>query len=229
MIPNGYTPAGLALQGTTALLMNSGEVDRESDEYRAFYALSKKRGKTIEDESRLAELEWVLGLYLDAELGPYIPAKNVAELLRSAATKYRLGEEIKRSLIVLDTRIPLIYDGPRDQEGLWAGKYRYTAMVATAGANRGRVMRCRPCFEGWSLAVNLAFDPEDLDADILGVIVERCQKYGLGDYRPTFGAFTAALSVDAKTRRRVTQASATKTRDRKAEKAAGVRAMAAMR
>lgn len=197
VIPPGYIEATLQLDGTSPLLMNSGEVDRESDEYRAFRNLGDKRKKSLDDEARLREMEWAFALYFDAELGPYIPGKNVKELLRAAATKYKRGEDIKRSLVVVLNRIPLTYEGPSEQDALWAEGYKYTAMVANAGMNRGRVVRCRPCFDSWSLTAEVAYDPEDLDFDTLQTIVDRSQKLGLGDYRPEFGSFVATLTLGA--------------------------------
>lgn len=193
IVPAGYERATLLLTGTSPLLMSNGETDVDSDEYRAYELLGQKRGKSQDDKARLRELEWTTRLYLDEELGPYIPAKNVHELLRESATKWRKGEEIKRSLVVPDFRIPLAYDGPRDQQKLWDGGYRYTTLVANAGAGSGRVQRCRPMFELWSLVVELAFDPEALDFDLLVLVAERAQKFGLGDYRPLFGGFEAVL------------------------------------
>jgi hypothetical protein len=197
VVPAGYADATLHLEGTSPLLMNSGEVDRDSELYRAYFLLGQKKRKTLEDEARLRELEWELRLYLDAEIGPYIPGKNVKEMIRSAATKWRRGEDIKRSLVVVPYRIPLLYDGPRDQAGLWADGYRYTAMVSNAGFGSGRVLRCRPMFQTWALDVELAYDPEDIDADFLSVSIERTQKFGLGDFRPEFGSFNATLDGPA--------------------------------
>lgn len=193
IVPQGYSTAILVLTGTAPLLMNSGEADRESELYRTFSILSKKKGKSLDDEARLRELEWQIRIYLDAKLGPYIPGKNVKEMIRSAATKWKKGEEIKRSLIVVENRIPLIYEGPRSQDGLWKAGFRYTTLVANAGAGAGRVLRTRPMFEDWSLKCEIAYDPEDLDEDFLHLVMERTQKYGLGDYRPTFGSFAAKL------------------------------------
>lgn len=195
VIPKGYVEATLSLEGTSPLLMNSGEVDRESEQYRAFRDLGDKRKKSLDDEARLREMEWAFALYFDAELGPYIPGKNVKELIRSAATKYKRGEDIKRSLVVVQNRIPLTYEGPKTQQELWDEGFKYTAMVANAGINRGRVVRCRPCFDVWSLLVELAYDPEDLDFDTLQTIIDRSQKLGLGDYRPEFGSFMATLTL----------------------------------
>lgn len=193
VVPEGFATTTLTLKGTSPLLMNSGEADRDSELYRAYFMLGQKKRKSLDDEARLREMEWQLRIYLDPEIGPYIPGKNVKELLRSAATKWHKGEDIKRSLIVIQSRIPLQYKGPRDQDGLWKEGYRYTAMVANAGFNAGRVARCRPMFPQWTIEAELAFDPEDIDPDFLHLVVERSQKYGLGDYRPEFGSFTAQL------------------------------------
>lgn len=212
IVPAGYALGTLELKGTSPLLMNSGEADQDSEAFRTYKLLGQKKRKTLDDEARLRELEWQLRLYLDEQVGPYVPGKNVKELLRSAATKWSKGEDIKRSLIVVQYRVPLEYDGPRDQDGLWEAGFRYTAMVANAGYNAGRVVRCRPMFTDWSIKAELAWDPEDIDADFLAVVVERCQKYGLGDYRPEFGAFEATL-FDADMHKVGARANATKARN----------------
>lgn len=212
VVPPGYATATLKLVGTAPLLMNSGEVDRDSELYRAYYLLGQKKRKSLEDDANLRKMEWELRLYLDPEIGPFVPGKNVKELLRSAATKWRRGEDIKRSLIVVPYRIPLIYDGPRDQPGLWEAGFRYTAMVSNAGIGSGRVLRCRPMFEHWSIEVDLAYDPEEIDADFLSTAVDRAEKYGLGDYRPEFGSFVATL-VGPEFHRKARKGLATKERN----------------
>jgi hypothetical protein len=201
VVPEGYATANLLLQGTAPLLMNSADADRDSALFRAYTLLGQKKGKSLDDEARLREMEWELRIYLDAEIGPFIPGRNVKGLLTEAAGKFRKGATVNRSLITILSRIPLDYDGPRDQAGLWKGGYRYSTMVKNAGFNGGRVIRCRPMFEQWSLNVDIAFDPEEVDFDTLGLIVERSQRYGLGDYRPEFGAFAATMSLTTSTRK----------------------------
>jgi hypothetical protein len=193
-VPADYHEAQLTLRGVTPLLLNSGEADRDSELFRDFTHLSQKRGKSLDDEARLRLMEWALRAYIDDTVGPYIPGKNIKEMLRSAATKYRKGEDIKRSLAVADFRIPILYDGPREQEILQKDEaYRYLAMVSNAGQSKGRVVRTRPKFDDWTLVTTLAWDPEDLDEDLIVKVVKRSEKYGLGDYRPEFGAFNAEL------------------------------------
>ena len=197
VVPSGFQEATLILTGTSPLLMSCADFDRDGETYRAYYHLGKKRAKSLDDEARLRELEWTLRLYHDEQLGPFIPGKNIKEMLREAATKWRKGEELKRSLSVTSFRVPLVYDGPRDSETLWGDGFRYSTMVANAGAGSGRVLRCRPMFDQWSLVVEVAYDPEDLDFDLLELVVERSRKFGLGDYRPAkggdFGCFDAVL------------------------------------
>lgn len=214
--PNGYLVYMLTLTGETPLLMSSGEADRESELYREYRALSKTRAKTLEQEAKLRELEWHTRIYFDEEIGPYVPGKNVKELLRSAATKERLGESVRRSLVIPDYRIPLTYEGPRTLDGLWTEGFRYTTMVANAGAGAGRVERTRPCFEQWSVTTEIAFDTDELDGDQVARIVRRSEKYGLGDYRPEFGAFRAGLEFVREQKSKV-EANGAKPRDKKAE------------
>jgi hypothetical protein len=195
VVPAGYHQGAMIFDGTTPLLMKSGEYDRGGETYRAYTALGAKRGKSMDDKERLRELEWALGLYFDSELGPYIPGKNVKEMLNNAATNWRKGQDVYRSLAVLLYRIPLIYEGPRTQPELWEAGFEKTMMVANNGPAAGRVDRCRPMFAGWGLVAEIAYDPEDIDPDFLPLFAERSQRYGLGDYRPAkggdFGQFIA--------------------------------------
>lgn len=195
VVPAGYARAILQITGTAPLLMNSSDYDPDGELARAYAMLGQKRSKSLDDEARLREMNWQLALYLDEDLGPYLPGKNVKEMLRQAATKWRRGEDVRRSLIVIEERIPVEYDGPRDQDALWEAGFRYTARVVNAGVGSGRVWRCRPKFDAWKLTVEIAYDPEDIDFDFLQLAVERSQKFGLGDGRSIgFGSFAAMLS-----------------------------------
>ena len=201
VVPEGYATATLHLNGTAPLLMNSAEADHDSALFRAYTLLGQKKGKTLDDEARLRELEWELRIYLDEDLGPYVPGRMIKAVLAAAGAKFKKGTTIGRSLITILYRIPLEYDGPRDQQGLWDAGYRYTTMVKNAGFNAGRVLRCRPMFPEWAIHADIAFDPEEIDPDTLSMIVERSQRFGLGDYRPEFGAFAATLDLTPTSRK----------------------------
>jgi hypothetical protein len=213
VVPPGFARGTLTLTGTTPLLMNSPDVDRDSSLYRSYWHLGQKVGKSLDDEARLRELEWEMRLYLDPELGPFIPGRMVKALLVAAAGKFKKGATLERSFTTIDFRIPLLYDGPRDQAGLWDAGYRYSTLVKNNGIHAGRVVRCRPMFPEWSVKAPFAFDPEEVDPDTLALIVERSQRYGIGDYRPEFGAFVAELDLETTTRRRGRAGLATKERN----------------
>jgi hypothetical protein len=140
---------------------------------REFKELTRKRSsdRTIDDEMSIMHLEWLAGVYHDGEIGPYLPGANVKTALAEAATRWRKGATVRRSLVVVEQRLPLEYAGPRDLDALWSEGYRDVRGAVTSGQNRGRVTRCRPCFEE--------------------TIAEFAQIRGLGDFRPDFGTFTA--------------------------------------
>lgn len=213
IVPQSYQTATLQLEGTSPLLMNSADCDRRSPLYRAFQELSRKKNRTVSDDERLMELEWQIRVYLDEELGPYIPGNNIKKCITTAATKYRKGEPLGRGLVTTEYRIPLQYDGPRDAETLWEKGFYYTTMVQNAGYGSGRVMRTRPMFPKWSVTAEIAWDPEECDADTLGLIVERAQRFGLGDYRPEFGAFLATLVINGEKSKKASFEGATKNRN----------------
>jgi hypothetical protein len=216
--PNGYAVYEVTLTGETPLLMSSAEIDRESDIYKDMRTLATQRKRTSEQDAQLRQLEWHTRIYHDEDLGPYMPGKNIKEMLRAAATKWKLGEVVKRSLVVPDYRIPLSYSGPRDLDDLWAEGYRYTTMVRNSGIASGMVERTRPCFEEWSLTFEVAFDTEELDEEDFTKILARSEKYGLGDYRPEFGAFTATAKF-VRRQQVGLAANGTKKRDPRAESA----------
>jgi hypothetical protein len=192
VIPVGYHVFQLSLIGERPLLMSSGEADPDGETFKAFRSLSKIRNKSDGEEARFRELEWYTRLYYDEQVGVYIPGKNIKELLRSAATKWCQGEDFRRALIVPEYRIPLMYDGPEAPADLWAAGFRFTARVAVG---TGRVIRTRPCFDEWALRCDIAYDPKRLNFGLIEDVVARSTEYGLGDYRPNFGAFRANVVV----------------------------------
>jgi hypothetical protein len=156
--------------------------------------LTDKPGKkrTPADHAKLAELEWNAGLYHDATLGPFISSVNLKRAFRLAAGQERKGASLGRALTFADTKMPLVYDGPRDRAGLYAAGFRDTRGVKNAGTGSG-VIRTRPCFEEWELAATVYLNPHELGVSDFARFVAAAQRYGIGDYRPEFGLFRAEL------------------------------------
>lgn len=192
IVPSVYRSAQLRLEGEAPLLMHADTLlDITHPLTRQFKELTGKVGKTIDDEMNIARIEWLAGIYHDDELGPFIPGAMVKAALSAAGTRWKKGATINRSLVVIQSKIPLEYDGPRDLDGLWDDGFRDMRGAVNSGRNRGRVMRTRPCFEDWAITAEVAYDPKELETDVLEAVAEFAQVRGIGDFRPDFGTFKA--------------------------------------
>jgi len=185
----------LNITGTDPLLMHNA---RLSDEFDPIVRLmkeitSKRTNKTDDDRWELRRLEFHGGLYMDKNLGPYIPGQNIERALRDAAVVTRQGKNIQRGVVVLTSRARLDYDGPRDPDDLWEDKNYVSSASIKVGTSR--VIRTRPMFQEWSVTVDLTLDTEIMDRETLEGIVHRAGKsVGLGDWRPRYGKFSAELT-----------------------------------
>lgn len=183
--------------GTSPLLMHSdrlanplGALTKEIKTYTG------KRKKTEEDHLEIARLEWMGGMYYDAKIGPYVPARNLKALLIEAAKKTKDGPKVRSGCVILEDKLRLEYDGPRDQEGLWKDG-RFTDM-RTVGVQSSRTMRCRPVFTEWSLEFTVVYDPAVVDpAEIIRFAETGGRLVGVGDYRPACGGDFGRFEVVA--------------------------------
>ena len=187
----------LTLKGVTPLIMHNARLADPLDTIvRQMKPLSAKRSKTEEDLLEIARLEFVGGLYFDADLGPVMPAMNIEATLRDGAKTFKKGKDITRGLQVTDMVVPVAYKGPRDIDGLWGGGDSEFVYRTSVVVQRNRVQRTRPIFRNWALEVNGVFDENIFDEDVLNTICETAgMMSGLGDYRPRYGKFTHELEV----------------------------------
>lgn len=154
--------------------------------------LTAKRQKTEEDQIELMRLKWLLAIYHDLEVGPFIPAENIEATIREAAKKTKRGKDTKAAIFVGPDRCPLIYDGPRDVDSLYADE-RYRD-VRDGVIGQARVLVSRPRFNHWAVEFNLDFDPTIFDEEVLLGIMDTAGQYiGLCDYRPRYGRFESAV------------------------------------
>ncbi len=176
--------------GTAPLLMHSDKAaDPLSPESKEMAPISKKRVKTEDDHRALAHLEWKAGMYFDATEGPYIPGQNIQKMLILAARSAKQGKAVESAAMVQDNTNRLVYDGPRDLEGLWKRGEEFQDRRSVVVSAR-RIMRTRPCFRQWELRFTVVFDESRLDEAQIRQFVEYAGRYvGLGDYRPRFGRF----------------------------------------
>ena len=174
------------------LLMNNARKADPTDEFtQRIAALTGQRKKEIGDHEEIARLEWEAGLYWDEDIGPYIPCRNVLNAILESAAKFKLKKTLRTAMVESsdgDYRLPLLYDGPRDIEGMWEAKYYNKQSLKQ---NQSRVMRTRPCFHDWELPeFTLTVDAQECTRKKLEPVLARLHRVGaLGDFRPQFGRF----------------------------------------
>lgn len=185
----------ITLTGTAPLLMHNSRLANPLDPVsKELKKLTSKRIKTDDDHAVLARLEFGGGLYIDKDLGPYLPGDNIWRCLYDAAKKFKKGVKVKEGLLISTDVNPLAYKGPRDLSGLWADEnFRLSASVRN---QQNRVMRTRPMFQFWAADCTAVADPTLIELRDVEQIAETAgQIVGIGDWRPRYGRFIAKVTV----------------------------------
>lgn len=183
----------LTIRGTAPLLMHNSRLsDPLNPTSKAIKKLTSKRTKTDEDHESIARLEHAGSLYLDPDVGPYVPGQNVERCLVDAARISKQGVKVQRGVFIETDVNPVGYTGPRDVDGLWKDEnFRH---VASVKIGQSRTMRCRPMFTTWAVDADGILDPAVIDlTDLNAIAVTAGQMIGLGDWRPRYGRFEATL------------------------------------
>jgi len=182
------------IQGTAPLLMHSSRLANPLDPAtKALKGATSKRTKTDDDHEEVSRLEHAGSLYIDSELGPYMPAENISRSLVDGAKLSKRGVKVTRGVFVETDVNELIYRGPRDVDGLWKDvNFRH---IASVKVGTSRVMRCRPHFKEWQLSATGILDPNILDlSELADIATTAGQVIGLGDWRPRFGRYVADVT-----------------------------------
>jgi hypothetical protein len=178
----------VVLVGTTPLMVKS---DRTVDPFDSYVVQMKpltKKGqkRTEEDIALLRRLEWEAGLYYSDEHGPFIPGWNLTRSIRGGAERGK-GKDTIRAIICEEV-VPIIYDGPRDIDGMYAAGAGRDFVDVRRVVNKGgggSTMRARPRFNKWRLETTIEIDTAVLDEDDLIRFIVAAGKYeGLGEFRP---------------------------------------------
>jgi hypothetical protein len=182
----------ITLTGTAPLLMHNSRLSNPLDPAtKALKKVTGKRQKTDDDHEQIARLEFAGGLYLDPDVGPYIPGENIARCLVDGAKLTKMGVKVTRGVFISTDVNPLAYDGPRDEQKLWDAGWRHMASVKIGTS---RTMRCRPWFPEWRVQADGILDPSVLELeDLTGIADNAGSLIGLGDWRPRFGRFAATV------------------------------------
>lgn len=184
----------LVITGVTPILLHSDKAaDPLSPEAKAIKQITSKRTKTDEDREEMARLEYFAAAYMDDQ-GPYIPAFNVERSLKQGGTVSRNGTRVEKAFFSNPEcdHSPLIYDGPRRIEDLWADYSFRDSRLVKVGTSR--VVRVRPKIDHWRLVLTGELDTAIIDYEEFQRVADDAGRMAaLGDYRPRFGRYDAVV------------------------------------
>ena len=177
------------IRGTSPLMMHSERLANPFDSLtKEIKTVTGKRKKTEDDLLEIARLEWLGGLYHDDDAGIHLPGYNIFAALIGGGKLQKLGTAIKRSALVQEDAVPLLYEGPAKPEALFKDK-RFVDMRSVK-VGTAKVMRCRPIFRKWGAKFSGLFEESALQReDLIRVARDTGAMVGIGDYRPRFGRF----------------------------------------
>lgn len=177
------------IKGATPLLMHSERLANPFDPItKQIKAISGKRKKTEDDLLEMGQLEWMGGLYHDEDAGIHLPGYNVFAALIGGGKLHKLGQSIKRSALVQEDKVALVYDGPKTPEKLFENK-RFVD-VRSVKVGTAKIARWRPIFKDWQATFTVLYEESGIQRNELDrVVADAGSMVGLGDYRPRFGRF----------------------------------------
>lgn len=187
----------LTCTGMRPLLMHNVRLASPLDPYaKRLKELNSKQAKTDEDRLAMARIEFEGAMYWMEGVGPHVTAAMLRRSLVGGARLFKAGKKVERGVVIADFVLPLIYQGPRDIEGLWNGGDNRFVDIRPVTVARSKVDRCRPIFREWIIEAEVIFDPEVIDFDEVRRAAQLAgQMEGLGDYRELYGRYDVEIEA----------------------------------
>ena len=172
------------LIGTTPLVLHNNQCVNPRNPLKKQIAAitSKGKRKTDADYERLEQLEFVASLYINDQLGPYLPAQNIRKMLIEGARKEKNGKQFESGCFV-NADSPILYDGPRtiDEMIKLGEQFMWTAPVGNQSAT---IMRTRARFKKWQCEFLVYLENSLVTEDMLiGALNHAKLSVGIGDGR----------------------------------------------
>jgi hypothetical protein len=177
------------VSGLSTLLMHNVQLANPLNPYaKLLSSLNADKKKKGADKdaivAKMADAEWMGGLYYDKVLGPYVPASYFRAAMIKAARASKEGKDVERAVIVTGAgRFPIQYDGPRDAEALCIDPRFRDQRMAKVGM--AYIPRTRPAFEAWEIRnAELAINADHMSEDaFVAFLVNAGAIEGIGDGR----------------------------------------------
>jgi hypothetical protein len=184
------------LIGTRPLLIssNAGVAPRGPDG-RRLKELMALRKRTEADNEEMQRLKYMFALYHDPKLGPYLPGYNLWAACRDAAAIHKMKTAWIRGVQVVEDKLPLQYDGPRDPDGLYEDPRFVDVRIARLG-NGSSIEACRPIFPEWRLDATITVNDAAISvSDAKRAVFLAGSMTGVGTFRQRFGRFDMKIAV----------------------------------
>lgn len=191
----------VAVKGTRPLMMNNVASDLPDaaamqETIREINA-KKKTSRTLEDEAERDRLKYLLALYWDEDVGPYLPGYNLWAAVREAATVHRLKTAWIRGGLVIEDKLKLEYSGPRTPDELYRDP-RFVDRRQAKPPGQGLITVARPIFREWrTKATFLVNDSAISVQDARRAIQLSGELTGLGTFRQRFGRYDITFEHEA--------------------------------
>lgn len=187
----------LTCTGTRPLLMHNERLASPLDSYaRRLRELTAKRNKTEEQLWEIARVEFEAGMYFDDQFGPCLPGSLLRKSLIDGARLMKAGRKIERGVVIADFMLPLVYEGPRDIDGLWGGGKSPFVDMRSVRVGAARVDRCRPIFHKWLIEAEVIADPGVIGLETFTEAARMAGEFeGIGDYREMYGRYSVRVEV----------------------------------
>lgn len=171
------------------LLLHNGDLANPYNQYfKLIKEITSKRKKTEDDLNQIGQYEWYGALYYDDVIGPYIPSFVMHACLREGGKLKKRGKDITKAVQIIEDKLPLLYDGPRNIDKLWQTQLFIDARMVCV--NQGKILRTRPIFRDWSLKFSIGYNEEIFnESDLISCLQDAGMFAGIGDYTPLFGKF----------------------------------------
>lgn len=171
------------------MLHNGQLVDPLNAITKRIREITGKKKMTDADHQAIAHLEFIGGMYVDAQGHPCIPGDVIMGAVISGAKKMKEGPRAKAG-IFCDGNWKIQNGGAdlSNVDQLWkSGKYHKTVPVRIG---MKKIMRTRPFFNPWSVECEITYDDTMVDeAEVLQWLNQ--PGVAIGDWRPQFGRFAA--------------------------------------
>jgi hypothetical protein len=176
------------LTGTNGIILHNGQLSDPLNKFtKELKKVTSKKMKTDADHERVAELEFLGGLYVNEDGRVILPPEGIKACVVSGAKKTKEGQIAKAGVWVSSPAL-LEYDGPQTPAKLWEDeRFRIRTKVVV---ERKTVMRTRPIFRKWAATVEVSFNPSICNAEQVLKWLTTCGEYGSFDWRPDYGHFT---------------------------------------